>query len=113
MFNCRPEFMAGLEIECPSCKADVHFLPLQSLEGSDEKTLSCRGCGSYVAFEYSIRTVEDRPLYRDRDWLYEQYIIQKKSMSAVGKLCGVSAMTIRGWIKNHGLSARSRGQKKQ
>ena len=103
--------VTSIELVCPGCEGEVLYNPTAPLEGSNEKTISCRNCGSYVAFEYSIRVVEDRPMYRERDWLYEQYVIKKKSMAAVGKMCGVSAMTIRGWIQNHGIQARSRGQK--
>lgn len=105
-------YMAYVEIACPKCLNEVTFVPTAPLSDSSIRTLSCRGCNSYVEFEYSIRIIVDKPLYRDRNWLHEQYIINGKSMSAIGKMCNVSAMTIRWWMQTYEIPARGRGMKK-
>jgi hypothetical protein len=39
----------------------------------------------------------------EKEWLYSQYIIQKKSLREVGKLLGVSIMPVRSWLKKYGI----------
>ena len=105
--------MVYIEITCPKCLNDLTFAPTAPLVDSDIRTLSCKGCKSYVEFEYSIRKVVDEPLYRNQNWLHQQYILNGKSMAAIGKMCNVSAMTVREWLRTHGIPARGRGMKKK
>lgn len=55
-------------------------------------------------------------LYRNKEWLFEQYINKKKSMSDIAKICNVSSSTIRKWlikfdIKIRTYSEASKGKK--
>jgi len=42
-------------------------------------------------------------LYQSKDWLYRRYIVQKKTVTEIGKECGVSAMTIQRYLQEFGL----------
>ena len=42
-------------------------------------------------------------LYQSKDWLYRRYIVQKKTVTEIGKECGVSAMTIQRYLVEFGL----------
>jgi DNA-binding MurR/RpiR family transcriptional regulator len=42
-------------------------------------------------------------LYQSKDWLYRKYIVQKKTITEIGKECGVSAMTIQRYLQEFGL----------
>jgi hypothetical protein len=42
-------------------------------------------------------------LYQSKDWLYRKYIVQKKTVTEIGKECGVSAMTIQRYLQEFGL----------
>ncbi len=46
-------------------------------------------------------------LYEDRDWLYDQYITQKKILKEIGKLCSVSHTTICNWLIKFNIKRRS------
>lgn len=41
--------------------------------------------------------------YKDKNWLYKQYIILNKKQEEIGKECGVSKHTIRKWIRYYTL----------
>jgi len=42
-------------------------------------------------------------LYQSKDWLYRKYVVQKKTVTEIGKECGVSAMTIQRYLQEFGL----------
>ena len=42
-------------------------------------------------------------LYQSKDWLYRRYIVQKKTVTEIGKECGVSAMTIQRYLQEFGF----------
>ncbi|MEX2182455.1 MAG: FAD-dependent thymidylate synthase [Gemmatimonadaceae bacterium] len=41
--------------------------------------------------------------YRDRAWLEEQYVARAFSQESIAQMAGVSAHTVRAWIRKHGL----------
>lgn len=45
-------------------------------------------------------------LYQDKSWLYNRYIIQKKTIVDISKECGVSAMTIQRYIEKFGIKVK-------
>jgi DNA-directed RNA polymerase specialized sigma subunit len=42
-------------------------------------------------------------LYQSKEWLHRRYIVQKKTVTEIGKECGVSAMTIQRYLQEFGL----------
>ena len=42
-------------------------------------------------------------LYQSKDWLYRRYVVQNKTVTEIGKECGVSAMTIQRYLQEFGL----------
>jgi len=42
-------------------------------------------------------------LYQSKDWLYRRYVVQKKTVTEIGKECEVSAMTIQRYLDKMGL----------
>ena len=42
-------------------------------------------------------------LYQSKEWLFRRYIVQKKTVTEIGKECGVSAMTIQRYLDLFGL----------
>ncbi len=42
-------------------------------------------------------------LYKNKDWLYRRYVVQKKSMEEIATECGVTMMTIYRALKEKGL----------
>lgn len=47
--------------------------------------------------------------YRDRDWLYEEYITKNRTMTEIGNECSVTPMTIQNWLDKHQIPTRPRG----
>lgn len=45
--------------------------------------------------------------YRNRDWLYEQYIIQKKSTKKIAKECNTQSGTILRWMDRYNIQTRT------
>lgn len=44
--------------------------------------------------------------YQSREWLFKKYIAEKKSVSEIAKMCGVSAMTINRYLDHFGLTKK-------
>ena len=45
-------------------------------------------------------------LYQNKDWLYNRYNIQKKTIVEISQECKVSAMTIQRYIEKFGIKPR-------
>lgn len=79
-------------------------------------TYSINGFRSYCGAECSRKnkTVEKAALEKlsDKEWLYDQRIVQQKSIELIGEELGISHIPVQKWIKKHQLDtmfdARSR-----
>lgn len=45
--------------------------------------------------------------YKDKDWLFEKYVIKELASEEIANICGVSSQTILNWMKKFGIPARS------
>lgn len=45
--------------------------------------------------------------YRNKEWIYNEYIVKKKSMAQIGKQLDVHGVTILKWMKRFGIPSRS------
>ena len=45
-------------------------------------------------------------LYKNQEWLFRRYLVQKKSIPEIAKECNVSAMTIQRSLEQFGLIKR-------
>lgn len=45
--------------------------------------------------------------YKDRDWLYYEYVVLEKSLSKIGKECGMSGGGIYYWLQKYNISRRT------
>jgi DNA-binding phage protein len=41
--------------------------------------------------------------YKNKEWLYRRYVVQKKTMENIAQECGVTVMTIYRALKEKGL----------
>ena len=48
-----------------------------------------------------------RPYYRDKNWLFDQYVNEKKSIREIAKICNVSFMPISDYLKKFDIKTRS------
>jgi len=54
--------------------------------------------------------MKTQKVYRNRDWLWEYYIVRKESSSVMAKEAGCGHETIRKWLHKYGIPVRSRGE---
>lgn len=62
----------------------------------------CSKCGHE---EHGERTTE----YQNKEWLYEQYVTNRRSMRDIADQCGVSSMAIHNWLNRFDIKTRGRG----
>ncbi len=46
----------------------------------------------------------------DKDWLYNKYFIEKKTVKEIADICGAGKTTIKRWINKHGFEARDNSE---
>jgi len=51
--------------------------------------------------------VQTEKLHKNRRWLIQQYLIEKRSGNHIAKECRVDPLTIRNWLRKHRISVRS------
>ena len=104
--------MAIVQLTCPHCDAIVgmNLFNLKTRE-SDFKTITCRECSKLIRFEYRVMPFNDSSDYRNREWLYEQYVVKNRTMKEIADACDKSPMTIQGWLKKHDIASRARGRR--
>jgi|GEM_PF-3404173 len=53
---------------------------------------------------------EQGRLYKNRNWLYQKYIVEQLSTPDIGKICNIHPSTIYVWLKKYRLETRSYSQ---
>ena len=48
------------------------------------------------------------PRYKNKDWLYQKYVVECKTLTDISKLCNCSIHTIKYWVKEHVIPERTR-----
>lgn len=48
-------------------------------------------------------------IYKDRDWLYQKYIIEQKNCTEIGREVSRDPKTVWQWLKNNKIQTRKRG----
>jgi len=51
-------------------------------------------------------------IYKDKDWLYQKYIDEKKSTCEIAKILGCSNVTIFNWLKRYNIKIRTKSKAK-
>jgi len=46
-------------------------------------------------------------MYHDRDWLYKQYVVDKRTICAMAEVASCSIGTIHRWLHKHDIPIRS------
>lgn len=49
-------------------------------------------------------------LYKDRDWMYRKYVVEKWSPYQIAPLCGAGRSTVYLWLRKHGIPVRTNDQ---
>lgn len=51
-------------------------------------------------------------MYKNKDWLYQKYIVEKLSSIEISKIINVHKVTILNWLRNHNIPIRSNSESK-
>ncbi len=100
-------FRVGLEDgKTITCSADHRFLtpagwmPLRQIVNG--LAVTANGLAVHGALDRAIAT-NGLAAYKDRGWLHAQYVGRGREQKEIARLAGVSAHTIRSWVRRHGL----------
>jgi len=81
----------------------------KELNIGDEVTLTSDS--GDVLLKLEAQLVNQEKLYRDKQWLEENYVKNEMTMEQIGKMFAVSPMTICTWLEKFGIETRSRGRR--
>ena len=102
----RPVFLVDLEDgKKIKCSRDHRFLSATGWKSLDALVggLSVSPGGLTVTGELGAMMVNGIPVYRDREWLSEQYHTLNHDQETIARAAGVTKHCIRVWVKKHGL----------
>lgn len=104
-----------MKYNCWTMKKDSHHTP-ETLEKmrANRKGKACGDRNAMANPEHrakakaGVQAVWDsRPaIYKDRDWLFDQYVTQRKTIIQIANECGSNHVTIWNWIKKFGIEVR-------
>ena len=91
---------------CPYCKRDCEIKTHE--QGS--LNILCEVCEEIFILDFTIRRIPNESLYKDELWLNNAYGVEGRTIADIARDCGVTPMTIWGWLNKHGIETRSRGR---
>lgn len=103
-FDCAVEDLrdgasAIIEIQCDFC-GKTYNLPYKTFQKHKSEVCCCKECLKYkkkVKDKNGKVHFIDAP-YRNREWLYDQYIVKGKSANKIAEEFGINVRTLREWI---------------
>jgi hypothetical protein len=66
--------------------------------------------GKKFNLAYNIKEVHPTPLFRNKQWLLDEYVEKGRPMQSIADEFGVSAMAICHWLQKHNIDTRPRGR---
>ena len=64
-----------------------------------------------IQLKIETRLLNQEKLYRNEEWLRENYVKNEMTMAPIGKMFAVSPMTVCTWLEKFGIDTRSRGRR--
>ena len=86
---------AGVSTMTMNRWAHVHGIPLRSR--------GTAGHRQYLQREFTQDTI-------DPEWLFEQYVVQRRAMPELARELGVGNASLYSWARLHGIPVRPRGR---
>ena len=80
------------------------------LEGPEEGVESFEQDGRTYKLTYSVFEIEDKRLYREADWLKEEYLSKRRTLKSIADQFGLTPMSIHKWLRKHGIDTRPPGR---
>lgn len=92
-----------------ACKPITNLPP----EGEDPPPCKC-GCGKPTEWNRAkkkwrlyIPGHREHQVFRNREWLYNEYVVRNRTIAEIGADAGVYASTIGNWLRKHGIPTRN------
>lgn len=99
---------AGVKIKCDYCDQVVNMPYKDYLIRHKDKPYCCKQCLQHKRIEKdekgNIFYVEVP--YRNKEWLYNEYILKDRSASDIAKECGINMRSLQEWIRILGLTEK-------
>jgi hypothetical protein len=106
--------------EYPLTESLKENLILNTIRMMDVDEDASPNCETEFQFDYGGRTIvasvkiteipKDK-LYRDRDWLYNEYVTKGKTLKEIASIFNITPMSIHQWLVKLGIPARPRGRR--
>ena len=91
---------------CPYCKGACEIKTKE--QGS--LNILCEVCEEIFILDFAIREIKLDSPYKNESWLNTAYRIERRTIADIARDCGVTPMTIWGWLNRHGIETRGRGR---
>lgn len=94
--------------------------PIKNLPTGDAPPCKC-GCGAVVAWNrrknqwnvYVAGHYRAAAPYKSREWLYEQYVVQRRTAADIGRECGVLPRAVLYQMRLHDIPIRDRSESRK
>ena len=67
--------------------------------------------GRTIAASVKITEIPKEKLYRNHDWLYNEYINEGKTLKEIASMFNITPMSIYQWLVKLGIPSRPRGRR--
>ncbi len=67
--------------------------------------------GRTIVASIKITEIPKEKLYRNRDWLYNEYVNEGKTLKEIASMFNITPMSIHQWLVKLGIPSRPRGRR--
>ena len=102
------------EVECICDYCGKHFIRkwfqvYDTLYVSNHNKLACPDCKKIKASEVAQMRIDNarvdiKPYYRDKDWLYNEYVVKNRTADDIAEECGINRRNVCDYIEKYNIS---------
>ena len=97
-------------LECNVCGNPCDFeIPFSNMVS--KALCECPTCGELMSVSLTVQSRTLTPLYREEEWLRNEYLSKNRTMAEIADEFCVSPMTVYGWLQKHGIETLPRGRR--
>ena len=96
----------------PNVQIMVDGVPVKSFSDLGHYRIEVPSADGVLYLDVECGMQPPKPMYHDRDWLVEQYIVSERTMAEIAREFCVTPMTINQWLRAHDIQTRPRGRRK-
>lgn len=102
------------EVECSCDYCGKHFIRkwfqvYDTLYVANHNKLACSDCKNIKASEVAQMRIDKarvdiKPYYRDKDWLYNEYVVKNRTADDIAEECGINRRNVCDYIEKYNIS---------